>query len=113
VLLDHRLKQDGIDGAVIQGYANIAYTHMEVALEIFSGSADAGIGILAAAKLLGLGFVPLAKERFDLIIPAENFSTEGIKVIRQVLASEKFKVDMAQMKGYDTRDTGKIMYESR
>ncbi|MBZ5496978.1 MAG: helix-turn-helix domain-containing protein [Acidobacteriia bacterium] len=112
VLFDYKLKQKGIDPAAIQGYAKIACTHMEVALDVFSGSADVGIGILAAAKMLGLGFVPLATERFDLIVPAGNFSTGAVKALRQVLGSEKFKLDVAQMEGYDTRDTGKILYES-
>jgi len=112
VLFDHRLKQHGIDPASIQGYAKLAYTHMEVALDVFSGSADVGIGILAAAKMLGLGFVPLANERFDLIVPVDNFSTDAVKALRQVLGSEKFKLDVGQMEGYDTRDTGKVLYES-
>ncbi len=112
VLFDYKLKQDGIDPAALQIHAKVAYTHMEVALDVLSGSADAGIGILAAAKMLGLGFIPLAKERFDLILRAEHASIEVVKALRQVLASEKFKLDIAQMAGYDARDTGMILYES-
>ncbi len=111
VLLDYRLKENGIDPADIPGYSRIAYTHMEVALEVFSGSADVGLGILAAARMLGLDFVPLAKERFDLTIPTENYSTGAIKALREVLSSDEFKANMIQMGGYETRDTGKIVYE--
>jgi putative molybdopterin biosynthesis protein len=111
VLLDYRLREEGIDPAEIPGYAKIAHTHMEVALEVFSGSADVGMGILASAKLLGLDFIPLATERFDLIIPDENLAIEPVKALREVLASGEFKSNVTRMGGYSTRDTGKIMYE--
>jgi putative molybdopterin biosynthesis protein len=109
VLLDVGLSEDGINPADIPGYPRIAHTHMEVALEVFSGSADVGLGILAAARMLGLDFVPLATERFDLIIPVESLETGSVKALRGVLGSEEFKSNMAHMGGYDTRDTGKIV----
>ena len=111
VLLDYRLKEYAIDPADIPGYSKIAHTHMDVALEVFSGTADAGIGILAAARMLDLDFIPLATERFDLIIPSENYSTGAVKALREVLNSEDYKERIAQMGGYETRDTGKIVYE--
>jgi putative molybdopterin biosynthesis protein len=111
VLLDYRLKGKGIDPASIPGYSRVAFTHMEVALEVFGGAADVGMGIMAAARMLGLDFIPLAKERFDLIIPAENFAMGAIKNLREVLNSEEFKSNIVQMGGYEIRDTGKIVYE--
>jgi putative molybdopterin biosynthesis protein len=111
VLLDYRFQQEGIDHSEIPGYSKIAHTHMEVALEVFSGSADVGMGIQASAKLLGLDFIPLATERFDLIIPNENLPTEPVKALREVLGSNEFKSNVTRMGGYSTRDTGKILYE--
>jgi putative molybdopterin biosynthesis protein len=113
VLLDYRLREKGIDPSDIPGYSRIAYTHMEVALEVFSGSANVGIGIFAAARMLDLDFIPLAKERFDLIIPADNYETQTVKTLREVLNSEEFKSDVIKMGGYDIQDTGKIVYDSR
>jgi len=111
VLLDYRLKEDGINTADIVGYDKIAYTHMEVALEIFGGSADAGIGIFAVVKQLGLDFIPMATERFDLIIPSDIFSGGIVKALRAVLNSPEFKANMARLGGYEAHETGKIMYE--
>lgn len=111
VLLDCRLQEDGIHPADIPGYSRIAYTHIEVALEIFSGSADAGLGIFAVARQLGLDFIPLATERFDLIIPVENYSTRAVKSLKGVLGSDEFKKRMGQLGGYNTKDTGKIIFE--
>jgi len=111
VLLDYRLNESGIAPETVHGYDRIAYTHMEVALEVFSGSSDAGIGIMAAARMLGLDFVPLAKERFDLAIPTGYFSTESVKALRMTLNSEDFKKSISEMGGYEVRDTGKVVYE--
>lgn len=113
VLLDYRLRENGIDPSEIPGYSRIAYTHMEVALEVFSGSANAGIGIFAAARTLGLDFIPLANERFDLVIPAENYTTPTVKTMLEVLNSEEFKSDVIKMGGYDVQETGKIIYDCR
>jgi putative molybdopterin biosynthesis protein len=113
VLLDYRLREHGIDPSEIPGYSRIAYTHMEVALEVFSGSASAGIGIFAAARTLGLDFIPLANEQFDLVIPAENYSTLTVRTMLEVLNSEEFKADVIKMGGYDVQDTGKIIYDCR
>jgi putative molybdopterin biosynthesis protein len=112
VLLDYGLKEHGIDSEDIPGYNRIAYTHMEVALEIFSGSADVGLGILAVARQLDLDFIPLATERFDLIIPSESYTIRAVKALRGVLGSDDFKANVAQLGGYDTKETGKIVYES-
>ena len=111
VLLDYRLKESGINPEKIQGYDSVAYTHMDVALEIFSGSADAGVGIMTVARMLGLDFIPLAKERFDLAIPTEYFSADPVKALRKTLNSEDFKNRIAEMGGYETRDTGRVVYE--
>ena len=111
VLLDYRLNESGIAVETIQGYDRIAFTHMEVALDVFSGSADVGVGIMAAARMLGLDFVPLAKERFDLAIPTGCFSAEPVKALRKTLNSDDFKKSIAEMGGYEIRDTGKVVYE--
>ncbi len=111
VLLDYRLKELGLDPLEIAGYSKIAYTHMDVALEVFKGSADAGIAIQAAAKILGLDFVPLATERFDLVIPTEFYSTRAIRAFCEALNSDELKSGIARMGGYETYETGKVVYE--
>jgi putative molybdopterin biosynthesis protein len=111
ILFDCRLKDQSLDPLEISGYSRIAYTHMDVALEVFKGTADAGIAIRAAAKLLGLDFIPLATERFDLIIPSEYYPTQAVRSFCGVLGSDEFKFHIARMGGYDISDTGKIIHE--
>jgi putative molybdopterin biosynthesis protein len=111
VLLDFKLKEGKIDPSEIAGYATLAHTHMEVALAVLQGSADVGMGIRAAAKALGLDFIPIANERFDLIIPNEYCSTEAVGALCRSLDLDEFKSTITHMGGYETYDTGKIMYE--
>jgi putative molybdopterin biosynthesis protein len=111
VLLDFKLKQENIDPAEISGYATLAHTHMEVALAVLKGVADIGMGIRAAAKVLDLDFIPIANERFDLIIPNEYYSSEAVGALCKSLALDEFKSTITHMGGYETYDTGKILFE--
>ena len=55
--------------ADVHGYEREEYTHMAMAVNVHSGTADVGLGILAAAKALGLNLIPLMSERYDLVVP--------------------------------------------
>ncbi|MFZ5650199.1 MAG: molybdopterin biosynthesis protein [Bacillota bacterium] len=113
VLLDFRLRELGIDPGRIQGYEREEYTHMSVAAAVASGSADAGIGIRAAAGSLGLDFISVAEERYDLCIPAEYMDTLYISRILEVMGMNEFRSAVEKLGGYDLRDCGKIMWEGR
>jgi putative molybdopterin biosynthesis protein len=110
VLLDYELGQAGLDGSGIQGYDNDEYTHMSVAISVLSGKADAGLGILAAARALGLDFIPVTEERYDLIIPRQFLQLPGIEKILETIDSTSFKKAVEGMGGYSTRQAGQVMY---
>lgn len=112
VLLDYKLKELGIGPDSIRGYDREEYTHMSVAAAVASGSADAGMGIRAAAQALGLDFVSVAEERYDLCIPHEYMETPYIKRLFDVIRMEEFRRAVFELGGYDLRDCGKIMWES-
>ena len=79
ILLDHTLKTLSLDPNQIRGYEKEEFTHMAVASTVASGIADAGLGILPAARAMNLDFIPIAKERYDLIIPSIYFEDEKIR----------------------------------
>lgn len=110
VLLDYYLKKLGIDPAQINGYEREEYTHMAVAAAV-AGGADAGLGIRAAAQALGLDFIPLAEERYDLCIPKKYWDTPYIQRLLTVMAHPDFQREVRALGGYDLRDCGKIMWE--
>ena len=109
VLLDYELSRHGLDAGGISGYNQDEYTHMAVAVAVLSGKADTGLGIKSAANALGLDFVPLVEERYDLLIPGALFETPMIQAIVQIINSASFKKTVEQMGGYSTRDTGKMV----
>jgi putative molybdopterin biosynthesis protein len=106
VLLDHLLQHGRIDPAAIVGYEREESTHMAVAIAVLSGSADAGIGIYAAARALGLSFEPLTTERYDLVIPDLFFHDEKIHALLEVIRSEAFRRSVEELGGYDVSGMG-------
>jgi putative molybdopterin biosynthesis protein len=111
LLLDFLLKQEGLDPAAVQGYDREEYTHMAVAANVKSGTADAGLGILAAARALGLDFVPLTPERYDLVVPLPTFEDPRFQELLAVVRSPEFKTGAEALGGYDLKDCGKIVWE--
>jgi putative molybdopterin biosynthesis protein len=109
ILLDWRLGELGIDPARIKGYEREEYTHMAIAVDVLSGTADVGMGIHAAAQALALDFIPITTERYDLVIPTENYDNPLVKELLEVIASQQFKEQVMALGGYDVRDTGRVV----
>lgn len=109
VLLDYLLQKEGIDPRRILGYEREEFTHLGVAVAVASGSADTGLGIQSAAISLGLDFIPIGEERYDLAIPREHLEDPRMQALLEVIKSSTFQRDVEAMGGYDIRDSGKIM----
>jgi molybdate-binding protein/DNA-binding transcriptional regulator YhcF (GntR family) len=105
-LLDHHLHRQALNPAEIDGYSRVLPTHLAVAAAVAEGSADAGLGIRAAARAFDLDFVPLARERYDLVIGAAARERSPLREILAVLGSLEFRDVVAQIGGYDTARTG-------
>ncbi|OGR25338.1 MAG: molybdopterin biosynthesis protein [Desulfobacterales bacterium RIFOXYA12_FULL_46_15] len=112
ILLDYKLKALQISPADIKGYDNDEYTHLSVAVAVLSGRADAGLGIMAAARALDLDFIPVVTEEYDLIIPDRFYHTRKIQVILETIQTQDFKKSVMALGGYGTGDTGRIIYRS-
>jgi len=108
LLTDHRLGQEGVRPEELRGYGHEEFTHAAAAEAVRSGLADCAMVILAAARALGLDFVPLAEERFDLVIPAAALGDERIQALLAILGSAEFQARVRALGGYDTRETGRV-----
>ena len=108
ILLDYELQKAGIRPAGIAGYRSEEYTHMSVAMAVTSGRADVGLGILAAAQALDLDFIPMARERYDLVIPTHLLVDERIVLLLDIIRSPKFIEQVLALGGYEVEETGKI-----
>ncbi len=111
VLLDFLLQQEGISAPETTGYEREAPTHTMVCEAIRQRSADVGLGILAAARIFGLDFVPLIEERYDLVIPKALLDRPKIVALLKTLQDPAFREAVEDLEGYSVRNTGETVYE--
>jgi putative molybdopterin biosynthesis protein len=112
VLLDMQLKRLGIAPFEIKGYDIELDTHLAVGSAIAQGKADAGLGIEAAARSCGLDFLPLFRERYDLVIPGQIYRSELLAPMLEIINSDEFKRIVNKVDGYDTSETGSTSFVS-
>ena len=109
VLLDYKLKELGIEPAQIAGYEREEYTHLGVAAAVAGGRANTGLGILSAARAMGLEFVPLVNEQYDLVIPAEFYGGDLVKPLLDLIRSAEFRSEVEALGGYDASAMGEVV----
>ncbi len=111
VLLDYHLKQLGISPRAIAGYERQEFTHLAVAAAVSSGVADCGLGILAAARALGLDFTPLFGERYDLVIPVEQLESPLLQPLLALLQEPErtFARAVEALGGYEVTQMGQLL----
>jgi putative molybdopterin biosynthesis protein len=107
--IDQEMSKLAIRAKAIKGYDDAVTTHLEVGLKILRHEADVGIATEATARLLGLDFISLCRERFDMVIPKERFFSPGIKALLQIVGSKEFRSGVEAMGGYDTSESGRII----
>ncbi|OIK16008.1 hypothetical protein BIV60_06890 [Bacillus sp. MUM 116] len=112
ILLDEQLRLNQISPRNINGYENEESNHLSVASVISSGAADVGVGIEKAAKIVGIDFIPLITERYDLVILKTLETEKLIGTIKDILTSRQFKSEIHALGDYDTTHTGNIIYET-
>jgi len=112
ILLDHHLKQLKIPPSSIKGYEREVYTHFEVGLSILSKEADVGVATIAVARLLGIPFVPIALENFDMIVDQRTFFHKGVQAFIETLNSRGFRKRVERIRAYDFKDSGRILYSA-
>jgi putative molybdopterin biosynthesis protein len=107
VLLDHELGRRGIAPEAVGGYAREEHTHLAVAAAVAAGRADCGLGVLAAARAFGLGFVPVTREPYDLVMAAETVDDPVLAPLWELLSSRAFLERVEALGGYSTEESGR------
>ncbi len=104
--LDNALRQANLPSGAIRGYATELSTHGAVAQAVRRGSADVGLGIASAAELVGLDFVPLFQEPYDLVLPKACLTEPAYQALFNHLCSGDFRRLISGLSGYDARYNG-------
>ena len=107
VLLDFELGRLGVSPDDIDGYAREEPTHLAVAAAVAAGRADAGLGIMAAARAFGLDFVPVTQEPYDLVVDAEAMDSPLLAPLWSLLRSDRFQAAVTELGGYATKEMGR------
>lgn len=109
-LLDSFLATENLEPAAVKGYQNEEWTHLGAAAHISRGTADAAFGIRCAASQLGLDFIPLTNEQFDLVFRWTPENKGALQHLIDLIQLTNFKASIADLDGYDAEDFGKIIY---
>ncbi len=108
VWLDAQLQRAGVDPTLVIGYDREVTTHAEVARAVAEGVAEAGLAIEAVAVAYDLGFVRLTTERYDLVIPEEEWDRPALQALASWLSSADAREAIGALGGYETSETGRI-----
>jgi putative molybdopterin biosynthesis protein len=110
VLLDEQLRKLQIESGSISGYGHEEASHLAVASCVARGEADVGLGIeKAALQVEGIDFIPLQKERYDLVMRKEDLGKPHFQTLVGILQSTPFRNEVAGMGGYDISEMGKLV----
>jgi putative molybdopterin biosynthesis protein len=109
-LLDSLLADKNISPHFIKGYENEEWNHLGAASHISRGSADATIGIKYAARQLGLDFIPMASEKFDLVLRWTEENKAALEHLLDLIHFTTFKDSILELEGYDASELGKTIY---
>jgi putative molybdopterin biosynthesis protein len=107
VLLDSSLATAGIQVGKVRGYDRTAAGHLAAAAEVRSGAVDCCIAPRAAARVFNLDFVPLASERYDLVVRRRHLGLRGVQLLLETLSRASFRRDLESLGGYDTKVAGR------
>ena len=110
LLFDRELEKAGVQGARIEGYDQELRSHLDVGMTVLSGRADIAPAIKPVTALLGLDFISVRWERYDLLVCRERFSEKGVQLFLGLLTESPFRDLARELDGYDLRLCGKIVF---
>jgi putative molybdopterin biosynthesis protein len=111
--LDQELARARVSPKRIPGYDTQVSTHLEVGLRILKGRADIGPATRTTAQLLGLDFLFLTRERFDMLIRKERFFSPALQSLLSIVGSREFRERVGALGGYDVTESGRIVTPGR
>ncbi|CAM3785219.1 helix-turn-helix transcriptional regulator [Mesobacillus zeae] len=110
-LFDSFLSAENIQPEDIRGYNKEEWNHLAAASHINRGSADAVFGVKFAAGQLGLDFIPVTKEQFDLVFRWTDDNKTKLEHLLDLLHFTTFKDCVMKLEGYDASQFGEIIFQ--
>jgi molybdate-binding protein/DNA-binding XRE family transcriptional regulator len=108
-LLERSLQAAGINHQSVKGFDQIVQGHLEVAHAIAMGEASAGISTASVAAAFGLGFIPLHRSRYDLVVLKSYLEEPPVQQLLSTLGHRRVLSQLQALGGYDTSQTGEVV----
>ncbi|MFJ8088822.1 substrate-binding domain-containing protein [Lysinibacillus sp. NPDC095746] len=110
--LDEQLRIHHISPSSIEGYNDEEMSHIDVASAVAKGHADIGIGIEKISKLIEVDFIPLIRERYDIVLLKTPENQLLVESVKEILNSPDFQSEVVALGDYDVTQTGQVIYET-
>jgi len=112
VLIDEQFRVSGINRQMVKGYENLEFSSLAVASAVSRGIVDVGVGNeKASMQVRDIDFIPLRKERYELVIKKEDINRAPFQAVLEILKSLAFKTELQGLGDYDLSETGTIIAE--
>ncbi|XFA73413.1 helix-turn-helix domain-containing protein [Thermosynechococcaceae cyanobacterium Okahandja] len=108
-LLERSLQAAGIDCQSVKGFDCIVPGHMEVAQAIATGAVTTGVSTESVAAAFGLGFIPLHRSRYDLVVFKSYLEEPPVQQLLSTLGHRRVLSQLEALGGYDTSQTGEVV----
>lgn len=108
-LLERSLQEAGINPPLVKGFDQIVQGHLEVAQAIVTGEASAGVSTASVADAFGLGFIPLHRSRYDLVVLKSYLEEPPVQQLLSTLGHRRVLLQLQALGGYDTSQTGEVI----
>jgi len=112
VLIDEQFRILGINRQMVKGYENLEFSSLAVASAVSRGIVDVGVGsVKASLQVRDIDFIPLRRERYELVIKKEDINRAPFQAVLEILKSLAFKTELQGLGDYDLSETGTIVAE--
>ncbi|MEH2298163.1 MAG: substrate-binding domain-containing protein [Nostoc sp.] len=109
MLLERKLQEEQIPLHTVKGFDHIVHNHQDIALSVVSGIADAGVSTASVAAAFGLGFIPLHRSRYDLVILKEYLEETPVQELLSTLGHRLVQSQLEVLGGYDISNIGEVV----
>jgi putative molybdopterin biosynthesis protein len=106
------LRQAGMVRTALNLVPSVERSESDLALAIASGRADVGLGIEASARQLQLEFVPLVRERFDLLVWRKAYFDPPFQKLVRFCSTPAFAERARILGGYDVDGFGIVHFNA-
>ncbi len=112
LLFEHLLREQHLDPTALHFIGPPVRSETELALAVRDGKADAGFGIAAVARQCRVDFVPLHRERYDIVIRRWEYFEPPFQRLLTFTRASRFVEKAAEFGGYDITGVGRVTYNS-